>query len=431
MPNQEKIIEEIASYLHTYVKEGYVRFDSFSKKIHPNINRFEDLFSLRFLLHEDTKSFVQELPKLIRNFKTITRTKQLANRAEIRGAIDWPETIRTRLQTNYKDKLTFVTNETFRSFDTQENLVLKNLLVLLQNELYHNPYVTKFLDRAWFQDWKSLRQPVDKILRENIYLQRVPEAPLSVRSIKNTMKHRNPLYRRAAHLLDRYLRFKRGDFEQEEYEQLLRETFILPKEEDVLFELYWAIQIIKANTDESTLYLMDGSDNMIASWEKGDYYYTLYHDSTGPRDLSFQTYADELKSKDNKYIQQLHKSFEQTNQYAEIFFNRPRTKLYRQGRPDLILIVRHKETNEIEKIMIGEVKHTTDINYAIRGLEELLDYIHLVKYKGEYAYGQLPVKGLLYLGEIEGQEDIEQGGEKEIIQIVTPTNKKGLKFDHL
>src|SRR5699024_11569913 len=101
------------------------------------------------------KCYIKQHTNNIINNKTITRTKQLANRAEIRVSIDWPETIRTRLQTNYKDKLTFVTNETFRSFDTQENLVLKNLLVLLQNELYHNPYVTKFLDRAWFQDWKS------------------------------------------------------------------------------------------------------------------------------------------------------------------------------------------------------------------------------------------------------------------------------------
>src|SRR5690625_4676077 len=98
---KERILKEIAHFLHAYLKDGYVQMDSFSKKIHPNIERFEQLFVLRFLLHDETKRFVEQLPELIRKFKTTSRQIQQTNISEVRGSIDWPETIRTRLNTNY------------------------------------------------------------------------------------------------------------------------------------------------------------------------------------------------------------------------------------------------------------------------------------------------------------------------------------------
>src|SRR5699024_3428493 len=172
--------------------------------IHQNIDRFEQLFIIRFLLQEETKQFVNELPALIRNFKTTTTMTQQTNIAEVRGGIDWQETIRKRINQNYTDKLTFVTNENIRSYDTPENLVLKKLLTTLYNELFENDYVQNFYKMDWFNEWNALKRNVAIVLRKNIYLQRVPNIHISDRMLHNAMKHRNPLYRKAALLLAQY-----------------------------------------------------------------------------------------------------------------------------------------------------------------------------------------------------------------------------------
>src|SRR5690625_470672 len=417
MTTKEQMVQEIAAFLHTYLKAGYVQLDSFSQKIDQRIDRFEQLFIIRFLLHERTKQFVRNLPFLIRNVKTITTTERQTTVAEVRGAVDWMETIRTRVNQNYADKLTFVTNEHIRSYDTQENLVLKRLLTILYETLYNNEYVKRFFREQWSSEWDELKRNVRHTLYKNIYIQRVSHVPVSDRMIVNTTKHRNPLYREAAILLSQYERFMRGEFEQEELEQLLRETFILPKEEDTLFELYWVVQLIKQNTETSTLHLMYGTDHLVASWEKGAYHYYVYHDSTGPKELSFNILRTELKDSVDPYVQRIYDAFEQANKYGEAWFGREKSNIFRLGRPDIIVVIRHKESEKMVKLIIGEVKNTTSTNYAMTGLRELLDYIYLVKYNDDYAHGRIPVQGILCVG------DVEWGGTSENddhVKLVTP-----------
>lgn len=425
MQKKDWIVKEVSEFLHTYLKTGYVQFDSFSRKIHHEINKFEQLFILRFLLHEETKKFVDQLPSLIRSFKTVTTMKRQTNIAEVRGSIDWPETIRTRLNKKATDKLTFITNENIRSYDTSENIILKKLLMILYRELYENDYVRRFYEIEWFNDWKERRRNIDRILRNNIYIQRVSEIHVTNRMMYDTTKHRNPLYRNAAHLLIRYNEFMSGEVDQSELEQLLRETFILPKEEDVLFELYWIIQIIKHNTDQSTLYLIDGTKNLVATWETGSYHYSIYHDSTGPEELSFTTFSHELKDSNDLYVQRIYESFQLANEYGKQFFNRSSSHIFRQGRPDIIVAIRHKETQQLEKIIIGEVKYTDRTNYAITGLRELLDYIHLVKYQNTYMYHDIPIEGILCIGNIEWNEN---NADDQLVQIITPPDRERLQL---
>lgn len=88
--------------------------------------------------------------------------------------------------------------------------------------------------------------------------------------------------------------------------------------------------------------------------------------------------------------------------------------MFHQGRPDIIVTIRHKESKEIEKIVIGEV-NTTDVNCAIRGLEELLDYTHLVKYNEMYAYGRIPVKGVLCVADVGVENDVVEDGLVKVV----------------
>lgn len=73
-----------------------------------------------------------------------------------------------------------------------------------------------------------------------------------------------------------------------------------------------------------------------------------------------------------------------------------------------LLEVFDKETDTLVKLIIGEVKNTSNIGYAITGLEELLDYMLLVKNnKGDYLYGSnIPVEAILCIGKVPFDEII-------------------------
>ena len=52
------------------------------------------------------------------------------------------------------------------------------------------------------------------------------------------------------------------NMDEELIKQLLKETFVFPEKEDVLFELYWVVQLIKHNSENAELRLIDGRDNL-------------------------------------------------------------------------------------------------------------------------------------------------------------------------
>src|SRR5699024_9490907 len=109
------------------------------------------------------------------------------------------------------DRLTFVTNENKRSYDTQENIVLKHTLVMLYEYLFHHDYVRRFFKQNYFHEWKKLSKNIVSALRQNVYLKRVSYLEISDRMIQNTRKHRNPLYREAASLIALHRHFMRGN----------------------------------------------------------------------------------------------------------------------------------------------------------------------------------------------------------------------------
>lgn len=55
------------------------------------------------------------------------------------------------------------------------------------------------------------------------------------------------------------------------------------------------------------------------------------------------------------------------------------------------------KSNELVKVIIGEIKNTSSVDYAMTGLKELVTYMHLVKNnKQEYLYdGDINVLGVL------------------------------------
>lgn len=396
MSQKEEMLEEISGFLYTYLKAGRLGFNSFLNKTNMNINNIEQLLMVRFLLKEETRFFVQALPKLLQNFKTTTIFKDEINIGEIRGAINWQETLKIRLSQNYADPLTFSTTESIRSYNTPENIVLKELLTILYKIVYENDYIRGFERADWFKEWSQLKRILKQALKKNIYLQRVPIRYVSDRIIMKTRAHRNPLYKHAAKLLETFRKLMRGQYTENELKQLLRETFIIPENENVLFELYWVVQLIKKNTKNSKLYLLDGRRNLVASWSDGRYDYSIFHDSAGSDDIQFRILGTELAGSNHPYLGRIYESFQMYNEFTESFFNKLPRKAYHQGRPDFLIEIRKAEGGELVRLIIGEVKNTNNINYASTGMRELLDYIYLVRdSKGNYLTQEIPVEGIL------------------------------------
>ncbi|MGF3106085.1 hypothetical protein [Rossellomorea sp. DUT-2] len=399
---EDELLEEISGFLHGYLKAGKVKLNSFISKMNTNISNIEQLLTIRFLLREETKEFVKELPTLIKRFKTTTILENETYYGEVRGQIDWAQTIKERVERNPKDKIVYSINENIRSYNTPENLVLKELLRILYNVLFKDNYIKGFENREWFAEWQGIKSYLAHTYKKNIYLQRVDSFSVSDRIIEKTLSHRNKLYRNAAKLLASYRKLMNGKYSEQDIKNVLQETFIAPDKIDLLFELYWVIQLIKSNTDESQLHLMDGSQNLVASWDTESYIFKLYHDSTGSGKVKFSISIDEISDSSNAYLNRKYQSFTRANILAYELFGRSTSDFLWQGRPDFLLEVSDRQTSKIVKIIIGEVKNTSRIDYAITGLEELLDYLHLVKdSKGDYILGgPIPVHGLLCVGDV-------------------------------
>jgi hypothetical protein len=424
---EEELLSEISGFLHGYLKSGKVRINSFLSKINVNISNLEQLLTLRFLLKEDTVEFVKELPFLLKRFKTTTVMQNETSVGEVRGQIDWDQTTKERFSLNYKDRTIFSTTESIRSYNTPENLVLKELLGLIYSVLYKDSYIKGFEKMEWFSRWQSLKGNVAQAYKKNIYIQRVDHVHVSDRVIQKTLSHRNKLYRNAAKLLFIYRNLMNGKYSEEDITNILRETFIAPNNIDVLYELYWIIQLINKNTDQSQLHLMDGTQNIVASWEQNSYLYSLYHDSKGSSEINFRVSVGEISESTNDYLRRKYHSFTTSNSLAHEFFGRKINKFIWSGRPDFLLEIYDKNTKQLVKVIIGEVKNTSRVEYAITGLEELLDYIHFVRNQnGEYLLGSdVSVRGMLCLGNVLFCDE----GNSELVSVVKRGNKEVLKIN--
>ena len=114
--------------------------------------------------------------------------------------------------------------------------------------------------------------------------------------------------------------------------------------------------------------------------------------------LSKMYLRDEEISFDVSYYLNIHKELfgDIGDRYNSLF----------NGRPDVLIEVRELSTKKLVKAIIGEVKHTTDRDYAIQGLKELIEYINYIKQKisSRYEYisniREIDIKGMLFLDNI-------------------------------
>lgn len=393
----ETLIDGIAEVFNTYLDKG-VRLDPVVKDIDPdlNIDDLEMLLRVHFVLtggeNRDSEApgvidFVEQLQDRLRRIKTTVTKETNIHRGEIRGRIDWQQTIKERCRGNYADSTRFACQQSRENYNIEENIILKQLLATIHEIVFDD--LAYALDREdeyrWLGDWidsqSELHTVLDTVFRENIYLQRIgsDDVRITDRMIESVKKSRISLYEEAAHLLDRYRRLMEYDVAPEEAKELLANAFIAPEKTETLFELYWIFQLLQAY-DDVQFKLLDGSEssNLVAKWTTDASIYRLYHDSTGSLTYS-ERLTDVEQPNDDGY---LYRSIAVVNEWQRLsdeLLDRGSTDGLWGGRPDIVLERDSRETGEIEDVFVGEVKYTRDADYAAQGLRELLEYMAYVK----------------------------------------------------
>lgn len=407
----EELLEEISDFLVIYLKSGHIHLNSFLSKTDLAISKMEQLLKIHFLLQEEVKDFVRVLPESIRNIKTSTKVIQETYYGEIRGQIHWNQTLYERLKSNYKDRLIFSVKERNREYAIKENLVLLELIRTLHSILFYELDSNHLEKYSWFKDWVYLKNVLNHLLQKNVYLSRVSQNAVSVtdRMIIDTMKHRSFLYKQAAKILQQYRKIMSGEMNKFEIQKLLRETFIQPQEEEVLFELYWVINLIKQNTHNAELHLIDGTNNLVAIWHDEKFTYKLYHDSVGSS-AQFYITTDEINMYEHPFLKRQLQAMNEAAAFAEQWLNKSiDVTTYWSGRPDILIEVFERDTHKLVKLVIGEVKYTNRPEYIVTGLRELTDYMKLVKsFNGTFLEEEIEIQGILFSGKVDGQNERKQ-----------------------
>lgn len=424
---EDILIDRIADDFQTYLMKG-ICLDSFSSKIDPNlrINDVEKLLRIHFVLTEKNDSspgvidFIKKLPPRLRKLKTSIKKVNEVHHGQIRGKIDWQDTIKKRSKTNVEYNTTYSCLKSNKNFQIKENLVLKELLSIIYEIVFNDlkPALEKDERYEWLKDWTSkkdrnLKSLLKNVYLKNIYLERVENERVNItkRTINQVKKSRNQLYQEAARLLERYRRLMNFELEKKEAKELMRNTFIHPEKREVLFELYWAFRILNS-FENVTYHIIEEGINAIANWSDNNFNYIMYHDSKGSNQLNFLIKFENIeedieKTDENGYLFRLGEFTKEWGELTEDIFSITSNQHIWSGNPDIIIERYDKETDELDKIFIAEVKDTVNKRYAITGLRELLEYMSLVMEnddyfeKGNQLFEGEKIKGALFVDNVE------------------------------
>lgn len=395
---KEEIIKFIEKELIIYLKGGKLSINPYLKDLNLNIDNLEKLLKIHFLLDEEVLSYIKSLKINIRRLNTSINKEEILTKGNIRGNILWHKSIIKRYNINPKDYSIFICKENFKNHIAKENIVLNELLKILYeivNETSDLIYDNYNLDK------EDLLKNIN-VYKKNIYLSKIEEKYITDKMINSVINSRNKFYSQSAKLLKRYKKIINLD--EDEVENLFKRTFIDILNDWTLFELYWIVRIIKENTKNAKLYILDDKNTKVAEWGDNENIYTIYHNSTGSNEISFKVDLEEICDIENIVINKRREIINETNNIAKKIFPNIRERYSKvfNGRPDILIEIRNINDKKLNKVVIGEVKYTKDTNNIIQGIKELLEYIKFIKYKqnNKYEYFSeldidLEVEGLL------------------------------------
>lgn len=386
-----RLIDEIGGYLSTFLHFG--RMAPFSSRIDPelNINGIDTILRVHFALRPGVMDFIDKLPERMKRIKTKTEKKSEKSQAVIDGQINWNKTIGSRYAENPDDMTHFIINRIERSFHTNENQVLRELLTVIQSIIDKDLKPALDNDHPWLNAWmeeKGIRSTVKDLYLRNSYMKRISQMrsqKVKDRIVTNVKKSRIVLYKEAANLLSFYRKIMRYDLNQEDARSLLRETFILPEKTDVLFELYWTFRVIQSLTDKSDIVnfnMIDDTSNCIAEWEDTEHRYLVYYKRSG--EYTFQEVLDDedLKSLSDGFLRREAAVIKASRSLCLECFGLAddgTSAFHWVGTPDIFVHKIDKATDTTTMIYIAKVRYTNSQEEMLRSLKDLMECMVFVR----------------------------------------------------
>lgn len=410
---KKEMIREIQEELIIYFRQGMINITNFFELEDVQFHNVYDILKIHFILSNDVREYVLSLEKDIRSIKTSTLLEKKHYRGEVRGKIDWHKTIQHRHRHHNVDKFSFVTDNVDKLFETKENIILKKAVSIIYTIFHQDLDLTNIKQHDWYGEGDKIAKMIADVYQSNIYMKKIQTAKITIsdKMIADVSKSRNKIYRDSAKIVRLYRELMSLD--KKHMNALFSETFIEMHDINEVFELYCIFNYLKERFSKEivTYHMINGHEKYLASIDDGEFYYKVYHDRAAKDYLNFQIHKAEIEGTQNDYLNRKLTVIDQKNKIMRLLGKNPSSTVW-SGRPDLIIIKLNKNDEMIMGIEIGEIKYTKNLDYLFIGLEELLEYMHLVKDKNDYIH-QDKIKGILFVDDVE--LDVSTFGDIEII----------------
>ncbi|MCO8254538.1 hypothetical protein NKF26_12065 [Haladaptatus sp. AB618] len=405
----------VTEELITYLGSGVLNTDQYAETIDYsglNIQDFDQLKKLHFVLYEDVVRYIEEIPEHLRRIKTVTNQQEETVYGEVRGSVNWKMTTQQRASTGYNDPSLFVVNSSEVEYDIPENRVVKKFLAAVAEPLTND---IEAIDQEWRNMWDD-RDIIElqQILAHNIYLDALPspeEIHLSDRDLTAARRSRHQLYTESHRLYQLYVDLMNDRFDLHPVRELLSKTIVAPTKNHKLFELFCifgVIRQIQKRYPSLELRRIEPGMETIALLEGPDYRIEVYYDQNGPLKF-FESYPtlEEIEGRDVPMMMKRHaKALESQEQAIDDFLSKSSRHSFYSGRPDFVVLAYKKPNEEsgndeesLTDVIIGEVKYTRSETTFSQGLREVLEYLYFAREADQYLFNNLSqecrISGLL------------------------------------
>jgi hypothetical protein len=379
---------ELATYVRdelvTFLRDGKINEQRVTETLDITdlqIENIDRLKRIHFCLSDPVVEYIDELQERLRRIKTANQRERLATRGEVRGKIDWEETLKHRYSDSIGDRSHFTCETPYTEYNIGENLVLKKLLWMIHTTVESD---LSAIDYEWrTEQWTEERiSEFQRIYRRNVHLNRVADGEsitLTPRMLNDTRSARQTLYTRAYELYDRYQRLLSND-PDEDVKELLKDTLIIPERLPRLFELFCVFRLLQMlNVEGFKFQVIEPGADQLATLETDSHRVNVYHDRGG--NLSFHVPLSRVDEVEEEYFRRYRNTLTRHKRLVDGFLDiESRPSLY-SGRPDLVVEIyqKTKDSEELNDIVLGEVKYTDSHQTFSTGLKELIEYIEFAQ----------------------------------------------------
>lgn len=308
---------------------------------------------LHYLLEPDVRDFLRkELAPLLRSMTKASTAQVCLSRGGARGRVEWSKTLRSRALQR-ANSAEFVIRQAHSSMDLPENQLVKLFLLRIRDAIQAAEAGVGTGHMA--ESLRKLKGAVELGLRSTYMHQVSTVQESNLKMKKRSYRHRNRRYSVIADLLETFEELFSLD-RWGAIANLLRVGWFAPISDDDLFEIYClslVIDIIETEARFGKPYEF----GLIKSHRRETARFSRQKDNVRV-DVYFNRSPSEVILVDSMYKEIL---------------NRHEGITGASHRPDILLRV--KKRGEAEKMILIEVKNTTNPGYQRQGIYKVLAYL--------------------------------------------------------